>query len=409
MIHMHHHLYKNFSLVRKLNLHFSVLWALYWMGWGALWSYLSVFLLYRGFTNAQIGLVTGCTSLLCIFIQPALAALADRDHRFTSRRLAMGLTVLLMVFGTWAWLSNSTLLTAVLLVISGIAVTNIPPHFNAMNMNMALRGLDVNFGASRGCGSAAYALTALVLGALLERHAPTLLMPVFLTCFGGLLAALLLMRYPLPSLDTDSKARVAPVVLSNFSLLRHYPRFALMLAACALLQISRIPAITYMNHIVGKVGGTESAMGVALFISALVELPAMVIFTRLRRKLPLHWLLIGCSLFFVLRDVLFLLAGTTTVVYLACAMQAPSYAIFLPATVYYVTEEIDIANQVKGQALVYTATSGIGSALGSLCSGYLLDHGGVPSTLIFGTLCALLGAAVMTLALSSGKRKETST
>ena len=173
MIHIHHHLYKNFSLVRKLNLHFSVLWALYWMGWGALWSYLSVFLLYRGFTNAQIGLVTGCTSLLCIFIQPALAALADRDHRFTSRRLAMGLTVLLMVFGTWAWLSNSTLLTAVLLVISGIAVTNIPPHFNAMNMNMALRGLDVNFGASRGCGSAAYALTALVLGALLERHAPT--------------------------------------------------------------------------------------------------------------------------------------------------------------------------------------------------------------------------------------------
>ena len=199
-------------------------------------------------------------------------------------------------------------------------------------------------------------------------------MPVFLTCFGGLLAALLLMRYPLPSLDTDSKARVAPVVLSNFSLLRHYPRFALMLAACALLQISRIPSITYMNHIVGKVGGTESAMGIALFISALVELPAMVIFTRLRRKLPLHWLLIGCSLFFVLRDVLFLLAGTTTVVYLACAMQAPSYAIFLPATVYYVTEEIDIANQVKGQALVYTATSGIGSALGSLFNALPFKH-----------------------------------
>ena len=47
----------NRSLVRKLNFHFSLLWALYWLGWAALWGYLSVFLLHRGFTNSQIGLV----------------------------------------------------------------------------------------------------------------------------------------------------------------------------------------------------------------------------------------------------------------------------------------------------------------------------------------------------------------
>lgn len=408
MHHHHHHLFKNYSLVRKLNIHFSVLWILYWMGWTALWGFLSVYLLHRGFTNAQIGLVTGCNSLLCIFIQPALATFCDRNPRFSSRRLAMVLAVVLMVCGTTAWLSDSTLLTSILLVISGVAVTNITPHFNAMSMNMVLRGLDVNFGASRGLGSVSYAVTNLVLGLLLARYAPTLLLPIFLTCFGGLLVALLLMRYRLPPLAAENKAKVAPAVLSNFSLLRHYPRFALMLVACALLQISRIPALTYMNQVVSKVGGDESMMGIALFITGVLELPAMLLFTRLRRKLPLRWLMVGCSAFFFLRNIAFLLAQTTAMVYFASSLNALSYAIFLPASVYYVTEELDSANQVKGQALVYTATAGIGSCLGSLCSGYLLDSsGGVTSTLIFASLAALLGAAVMTLALFAGKRKET--
>ena len=391
-------------LVRRLNLHFSLLWALYWIGWAALWGYLSVFLLYRGFSNSQIGLVSSCALLLPIVVQPTLAALPDRSSRITSRRLAMALTVLSMVCAVGVWMVENAILCSVLLVIIGVSLTATAPYFNAMSMDFVLHGLDVDFGASRSCGSVAYAVASLVVGAALEHFAPTLVLPVFLISFGALLLALALFRYPLPPLP-NTGARVAPTVLSNAALLRHYPRFTLMLVACFLLMGSQNAITTYMIHIADKVGGGESATGTAYFISGIMELPAMLLFTRMRRKLSLRTLMLGCSVFFVVRSTAFLLSGSTLAMYGACSVQFFAYAILAISTVYYVTEEIDIANQVKGQALIYTASSGIGAAFGSLCGGALLDRGGVNAMLTFCICSAVAGVIVMALCLYSKRLK----
>lgn len=391
-------------LVRRLNLHFSLLWALYWLGWAALWGYLSVFLLHRGFTNSRIGLVSSCALLLPIVVQPALASLTDRDSRFTGRRLAMVLTALSMVCGGAVWLVDSNAVCAVLLVIIGVALTAIAPYFNAMSMDFVLHGLDVDFGASRSCGSVSYAATSLVMGALLERFTPTLVLPVFLISFAALLLALVLFRYPLPPLSAG-EAKVAPTVLSNAALLRHYPRFTLLLVACFLLMGSQNAITTYMIHIADKVGGGETATGTAYFISGLVEMPAMLLFARMRRKVSLKTLMLLCSVAFVVRAAAFLLSDSTIAMYAACSVQFFAYGILAITTVYYVTEEIDTANQVKGQALIYTAASGIGGAFGSLCGGRLLDLGGVNAMLTFCIVAACAGAAVVALALC-GHRKD---
>ena len=390
-------------LVRRLNLHFSLLWALYWLGWAALWGYLSVFLLHRGFTNSQIGLVSSCALLLPIVVQPALASLTDRDSRFTGRRLAMVLTALSMVCGGAVWLVDSSAVCAVLLVVIGVALTAIAPYFNAMSMDFVLRGLDVDFGASRSCGSVSYAATSLVMGALLERFTPTLVLPVFLISFAALFLALLLFRYPLPVLSVG-EAKIAPTVLSNAALLRHYPRFTLLLVACFLLMGSQSAITTYMIHIADKVGGGETATGTAYFISGLMEMPAMLLFARVRRKVSLKTLMMLCSVAFVVRAAAFLLAGSTIAMYAACSVQFFAYAVLAISTVYYVTEEIDTANQVKGQALIYTASSGIGAAFGSLMGGRLLDLGGANAMLTFCILSGCAGVAVMALTLY-GRRK----
>ena len=394
----------NHSLVRKLNFHFSLLWALYWLGWAALWGYLSVFLLHRGFTNSQIGLVSSCALLLPIAVQPALASLTDRDSRFTGRRLAMALTALSMACGVAVWLVDSNAVCAVLFVIIGVALTAIAPYFNAMSMDFVLRGLDVDFGASRSCGSVSYAATSLVMGALLERFTPTLVLPVFLISFAALFLALLLFRYPLPTLAVG-EVKIAPTVLSNAALLRRYPRFTLLLVACFLLMGSQNAITTYMIHIADKVGGGETATGTAYFISGLVEMPAMLLFARMRRKISLKKLMLACSVFFVVRATAFLLAGSTIAMYGACSVQFFAYGIFAITTVYYVTEEIDTANQVKGQALIYTASSGMGAAFGSLCGGRLLDLGGVTAMLTFSIAAGCAGVAVMALALYGRQKK----
>ena len=137
----------------------------------------------------------------------------------------------------------------------------------------------------------------------------------------------------------------------------------------------------------------------ALAVAAFLELPAMGLFSRVRRKVPLAWLLIFCAAFFVIRAGLFWAARSVPVLYLAAALDFFEYGIFIPATVYYVAEHIDPANQVKGQSLMGMATTGVGSAFGNFVSGQLLDRAGVSGMLLFCSVCAAVGLLVVIYAV----------
>ena len=357
--------------LRKLNLCYAGIQSLYWAGFAAIWAFLSVLLLYRGFSNSQIGTVSALALLMPLAVQPVLASLADRDRRFTSRRLAMALTGLLLLCAVGLWCSaGSMVVTAALYVLVGISLTATAPFHSAMAMELQQHGVALNYGLSRGLGSACYAASVLVLGVVVERYAPTAV----------------------------AAAGSGPV-LSVGQLLRCYPAYTWLLVGCALLMACHSATCTYMIHIVGKVGGSESMMGSALAVAAFLELPAMGLFSRVRRKVPLAWLLIFCAVFFVIRAGLFWAARSVPVLYLAAALDFFEYGIFIPATVYYVAEHIDPANQVKGQSLMGMATTGVGSAFGNFVSGQLLDRTGVNGMLLFCTICATVGLLVVIYAV----------
>ena len=268
-------------------------------------------------------------------------------------------------------------------------------------MEWQMAGADLNFGLGRGIGSACYAALVLLLGQLTERYAPTLVVPVF----AGLFAILALAVWRFRSAPAPRMEGERPQVLTNLQLLRKYPRFVLLLAACALLMACHSSSCTYMIHIVEKAGAGSGAMGAALALAAFLELPAMGLFSRMRQRLSLAWLLRLCAGAFLAKIVVFWLAESMTAIYLASVLQFFEYGIFTPATVYYVVEHIDRGNQVKGQALISVASSGVGSAFGSLCCGLILDRAGVSGMLLFEVACAAAGCVVMLLATGEGKRK----
>ena len=396
--------------LRRLNLCYAGIQSLYWAGFAAIWAFLSVLLLYRGFSNSQIGTVSALALLMPLAVQPVLASLADRDRRFTSRRLAMALAGLLLLCAVGLWCSaGSMAVTAALYVLVGISLTATAPFHSAMAMELQQHGVALNYGLSRGLGSACYAASVLVLGVVVERYAPTAVLPVF----AGEMLLLLLLTWRFRasptavSLSRRRRAfsmRVSPTaaaaagsgpVLSVGQLLRRYPAYTWLLVGCALLMACHSATCTYMIHIVGKVGGSESMMGSALAVAAFLELPAMGLFSRVRRKVPLAWLLIFCAAFFVIRAGLFWAARSVPVLYLAAALDFFEYGIFIPATVYYVAEHIDPANQVKGQSLMGMATTGVGSAFGNFVSGQLLDRAGVSGMLLFCSACAAVGLLVV--------------
>lgn len=388
------------KLARQVNIHHAVMQGSYFAGFSAIWGFGPVLLLYWGLSNSALGVVTSLALLLPLLIQPVLASLSDADPRWTSRRLALGLSLLTLAAALAIMLlpEQKTVLLVSYAVI-GVTLVCTSPFFNSMVMAYHLRGVNVNYGLGRGTGSATYAIVALVMGFVLERRSPTVILPVLLAALAVQIAAVWSFRYPLPPAPAAQEGE-PPQVLGVWGLLRKYPAFPVMLVGCALLQGGHNACNTYMIHIADKVGAGEGLMGVILAVSAFTELPAMALFPRMHRRLSLRTLFRICAATFVLKDLLFWVARSPVLLYVAAVIQFFEFGIFLPACVYYVAERLDSANQAKGQGLIHVCSNGLGPAVMTAIGGRLIDSAGINTMLMVTTAAGFVGFLVVLAATS---------
>ena len=388
------------KLARQVNIHHAVMQGSYFAGFSAIWGFGPVLLLYWGLSNSALGVVTSLALLLPLLIQPVLASLSDANPRWTSRRLALGLSLLTLAAALAIMLlpEQKTVLLVSYAVI-GVTLVCTSPFFNSMVMAYHLRGVNVNYGLGRGTGSATYAIVALVMGFVLERRSPTVILPVLLAALAIQIVSIWSFRYPLPELPRTEET-ASPQVLSLPKLLRKYPAFTVLLVGCALLQGGHNACNTYMIHIADKVGAGEGLMGVILAVSAFTELPAMALFPRMHRRLSLRTLFRICAATFVLKDLLFWVARSPVLLYVAAVIQFFEFGIFLPACVYYVAERLDSANQAKGQGLIHVCSNGLGPAVMTAIGGRLIDSAGINTMLMVTTAAGFAGFLVVLAATS---------
>ena len=388
------------KLARQVDIHHAVMQGSYFAGFSAIWGFGPVLLLYHGLSNSALGVITSLALLLPLLIQPALASLSDADPRWTSRRLALVLSLITLAAAVAMMLlpEHKTVLLVSYAVI-GVTLVCTAPFFNSMVMEYHLRGVNINYGIGRGTGSTTYAIVALVMGFVLERRSPTVILPVLLAALAVQIAAVWSFRYPLPPAPAAHEGE-PPQVLGVWGLLRKYPAFPVMLVGCALLQGGHNACNTYMIHIASKVGAGEGLMGVILAVSAFAELPAMALFPRMHRRFSLRTLFLVCAAAFVGKNVLFLLAQSPVLLYLAAALQFFEFGIFLPATVYYAAETLDTANQAKGQGLIHVFSNGVGPAVMTAIGGRLIDRAGINTMVAVMAAAALAGFFVVALATS---------
>lgn len=75
---------------KHLSVRYGTIQGCYWMGYAALMGYASVYLLEKGFTNTQIGLLTAVGCIVSAVLQPALASYADRPESPSVRTMLLG-------------------------------------------------------------------------------------------------------------------------------------------------------------------------------------------------------------------------------------------------------------------------------------------------------------------------------
>lgn len=388
------------NLAKKINLHYTTIQGSFGIGFGALMSFGAVLMLSRGLSNSALGVVTCIAQLLPMVLQPAVTSFAAARRGMTTRKMLMLLTLPILVMAVVMLLAPQSLgviIAGYMLIF--LMVNLITPYHNVLMVDFLTRGVEVNYGLGRGVGSGTFALATLVLGFVLEGRDSVLIVPVI---GGAMLLQLLCVatfRYPLPAVETAEEQREA---VGRMAILRSRRDFVLLLGAVALLLGVHNVTNVYMVHVIDRVGGAESLMGIILGVSAVTELISMPLFPKLQRKFGITALLRFAAAFFVVRLVLLLVAPSGEFLYLAAVAQFASSGILLPAIVYYVAETLTPEQQTNGQGMIHLAGYCLGPALITLGVGAVVDGSGIQAAL--SVMIAL--AAVGTVLMAAATRKQ---
>jgi PPP family 3-phenylpropionic acid transporter len=386
------------TTTKSLTIKCAGLQGIYWMSFCSIYSFASVFLLAKNFENQQIGFLLALSNIISVILQPTIGSVVDKTTKISLKSIISYIAFInIVLLGGLILVSGNMVVNAILY--SGIVTLTltVQPLLNSLIFEYINEGNDINYGVTRGIGSISFAFISFILGLLLNRYHPYFLLFV---C-AGLFSSLLLLVQTFPMTEAQKRQKIllvrsdTKIVSSDiFSFVKKYDRFFSFLLALCFLFIFHTITNTYLVQIMGHLGGKDSDFGLSLTIAAVCELPAMLSFGYLASKFKSGMLLKVAGCFYVVRSLLFLLSTTVLMINVAQLFQGLSFAIYVPASVYYVNELMKIEDRIKGQTFIVGATT-LGSVFGSILGGWLLDHVSVSAMLMVGAAAAAIGCLLL--------------
>ncbi len=380
---------------RDFTFDYALVQGFYWMGFASILGFASLYLLDRGFSNSQIGVIIAAAGVVSALLQPVIAGYADRSVKISLKQIILAVgtaifsgAVCLLLFRDGLWVTG--ICFGLCIALLQIAT----PLVNSLGVLNTDENAGPNYGVARGIGSAAYAVIAYVTGIWAEDFG-SITVPVVMSAV-FLLFVIAVWRYPFCKTevtdkkeDGDGKDRAEGAVF-----LKRYPGFSIVLTGCVLLYISHVLLNSFTFQIVQSKGGGSGEMGVAIALSAVMELPVMFLFSKMLKHVRCDiWFRIS-TVFFMLKALGTLLCRSVNAFYAVQLLQMMGWGLITVSSVFYVNSIMKPEDTVKGQAW-FTMTYTIGSVLGAAAGGNLIDRFGVNAMLLFAVVCSLAGMIIV--------------
>ena len=392
---------------KSLDIRYACIHGFYWMICCAMIGYASVFLLDKGFDNTTIGIVLSISNILAVFGQPAVASYMDKTSRLSLRMLISCILVVIIGLSLiLSFLSGASIVMVVLTITVFTLMLTMQPFINSLTFAFEKNGIHINFGLARGIGSVAYAVMSLILGNIVAIFSPELL-PFFYVGL-SLCALLFVYTFYLPGHKDEVIHEEKEEVHDQLSMgqfMKKYKTFMLLLVATVLLFFDHSVINNFFIQVVNHIGGNSADMGNAIFLAAVLELPTMALFTKFQKKLGCRQMMLISTIFFSVKHIVTYFAMNMFMIYVAQVMQMLAYAVFIPASVYYVSQLVEKHDMNKGQALV-TGAMTLAGVFASLAGGVLLDALGVSKVLMIGAIISVLGTICMFVSVEDVDKHE---
>ena len=403
---------------RRLNLHYATIHGSYWMVFGVLYSFSSVYLLGKGYTNSEIGLILALGNLIAVLTQPFLADLADRGSKGTIFTMMGMMNVAIMVLTlVMIPLHQRSLLLSFLYVITLATMMAIQPFANGVMRRLSETGVTITFGACRAMGSFTYSVMCLLLGAAVERSGI-----ISLSITGELVAGISIiaivathMAYKRAMLqpgaiptkeyvdESDGRREAQRITLREFA--SGHKLFMIMSIGILGLYLSNASVNTYMAQITDSVGGNSEDVGKVFSLLGFMEIPTLVLFDKLAQRFRLTSMVKLSSIAFVLWIGSCAIAKNVGMLLAAQIFQPFAFALFLPSMVRYIDTNMREGEAIKGQML-FTVVTTTAAIVAGLAGGRIIDLSGAKTMMVCAAVASLIGAVILMLTVDKMERSS---
>lgn len=398
-----------------LNLGYGSVHGFYWMSYGAICSFASLFLLTCGYSNTDIGIIVAVCNVAAVFLQPLMADIADRSKRFSLVSVSSIATVILMVLclGTFVLQQKSAALTVIFILLMGGNIS-LQPLFNSLCFKLQECGIPINFGVGRSIGSLAYSILVMFLGTLAEEKGIFVLSLTAEITMAFTLASLALVTWQFRKASAatgTTKSATAEVLADGdaeaeeINLIQFVKRnkiFMVLMIGVLGIYFSNGVLNTFMLQVIQPLGGTAEDMGQIFSIMAFLEIPTMMFFEQINRKFSCQTLMKVAGIGYVAKTAIIWRASSVHMVLAAQFIQPFAFALLLPAIVKLIGVSMSKGEAVKGQALFTTITT-VAYIVCSLVGGVILDQWGSGILMTIATVFTAVGAVVILLVVDKIK------
>ncbi|HEX2980908.1 MAG TPA: MFS transporter [Anaerolineaceae bacterium] len=338
-------------------------------GGGFIFPFINLFYVRQGLTGTQVGLVVALNSLSALIAAPLWTEWSSKSSN-PRAVLSLGLITSGLSF-IWLSYQQTLIMIAIVSIIRGLTHAGLFPLSDAMALKVtgATRS---GFGSVRVFGSGGWAVIVLLGGYLIEKQGVSAAFSS--AAFTYVASALLLTLIHFPrhvqlNRPVANQGGLHAVTVA----IRKTPALAGLVITLVVVGLGNIGVVNFENVYLDELGASESLIGVASMLSAVVEVPGMFWADRLVRKQgPDRILVLGLLLTGATRVLVIVFPGLPAIL-AQKALGGIAFSFYTVALIQYISRysPADCTGTILA-VMTVTLASLIG-IVGAPLSGWLFD------------------------------------
>jgi MFS transporter, PPP family, 3-phenylpropionic acid transporter len=382
------------SIVRPAVVYFLLFGAV-----AAYFPYIAVYFRSIGLDLPAIGLLAALNAGVAVVAAPAWGALVDRTRDVRGPLLVAGLWS--AAAGIWLAVTREPLLVGIAVVTLAAGSAGLGPMLDSRTIQIVGKNRD-RYGRARAFGSLAFTIGALGVGILIGQTGPQGMFLVYVPglFLTGVVAYVLLGS---PDRGTGPTGRFTASFASGLSDLVRDPTLLLFFIGSVLLWIAVSAVHTFLSVHLVQLGASSALVGLVWTPGALVEVPLMLAFPLLVRRIGSERLLVLGGLAFAVRAGLWALTSDPLLFVAIAPLGGIGFALFYVGTVTYVSRAVPPSVQATAQGLFSGTAFSIGSILGAILGGQVAAAITIPGLFAVAAAVTAAGAGIVLWATEARK------